>query len=194
MTAGIILAGGENTRYGTNKALIDLGGQPLIKLISDKLFQLFPKVYVVTNTPEEYSFLDKVEFVPDLLPEKKGILEALYSGLKQSSEDENFFFACDMPYLNLELIQKMLEIKNNFDVVIPVIKRKPTPFHTIFKKSCLPSMERTLEKGSKKLAMVFRDLNVKYVPEEFLKEYDENLNSFFHIITFVDYLVASKDF
>lgn len=194
MASAIILAGGENTRYGDNKALIDLGGKPLIKIIIDKISPLFNKVYVVTNNTSDYYSLDNIEIVKDLYPENRSTLEAIYSGLKASDDKDNMVFACDMPYLNTNLIQDMINNIKDYDLVMPVIKGKPVTFHTIYTKNCLPVMEKALEKKHKKVSRIFRELNVKYIQEDKLKELDPDLNSFFHIKTFVDYLVAQKDF
>lgn len=194
MTSAIILAGGENSRYGDNKALIDLGGNKLIQIIINKISPLFNKIYIVTNNPSEYYFLKNVEIIQDLFPENKSTLEAIYTGLKTSEDQNNMVFACDMPYLNTTLIQEILNNIKDYDLVMPVIKGKPVSFHTIYTKNALPVIEKALEKKQKKVSRILRELNVKYIQEEKIKELDPDLNSFFHIKTFVDYLVAQKDF
>jgi molybdopterin-guanine dinucleotide biosynthesis protein A len=191
MAGAIILAGGKNERTGQNKALLELGDKPLIQLITDKISQLFKQIYIVTSTPEEYNFLKGVRIVPDLLPEKN-ILEAIYSGLYASEEQDNFVCACDMPYLNINLIKYLFEIKGSFDVVVPVVNYKIASLHTIYSKSCLPAIEKNISK--KKVSKIFRDLNVKYVPQEALAIEDPKLLSFFHIKTYLDYMLVQKDF
>jgi molybdopterin-guanine dinucleotide biosynthesis protein A len=193
MAGAIILAGGENTRIGQNKALLDLGGQPLIQIITSKLSSLFENIYIVTNTPEEYSFLDKVNFVRDAGP-GKNTLEAIYSGLAASKETDNFVCACDMPYLNIKLIEYLFKLKAGFDIVAPVFEYKPVALHTIYAKSCIAVIEKSLAKGNKKFARILRDLNVKYVPEEALITEDQTLKSFFHIKTYLDYMLVQADF
>src|SRR5437764_9541337 len=120
MAGAIILAGGENTRIGQNKALLDLGGQPLIKIMINRLSEFFENLYIVTTYPEEYYFLEQVNFVTDLYSEKN-ILQAIYSGLAASNEPDNFVCAGDMPYLNIKLIEYLFKIKGSFDVVVPVV-------------------------------------------------------------------------
>lgn len=193
MAGAIILAGGENTRIGQNKALLDLGGQPLIKIIINKLTGFFDNLYIVTNKPEEYYFFDKVIFVQDLYPEKNSF-EAIYSGLSASKEPDNFVCACDMPYLNIKLIEYLFNIKSDFDVVAPVVENKPVAMHTVYSKTCLPVMEKSLAKKNKKVNRILRDLNVKYVPEEALITEDPGLKSFYHIKTYLDYILVRQDF
>jgi len=195
MKAGaIILAGGENTRTGQNKALFDLGGIPLIKRITDKLSGAFSNLYIVTTYPEEYSFLENVTFISDITPERKNSLEAIYSGLAGSREEYNFICACDMPYLNIKLIEYLFQIKAGFDVVAPIVEYKPAFMHTVYSRSCIPVIEKILEKNNKKVSRILRDLNVKYVPEEALNSEDPGLKSFYHIKTYIDYLLVGQDF
>jgi molybdopterin-guanine dinucleotide biosynthesis protein A len=194
MAGAIILAGGENTRIGQDKALLEFGGQPLLKIITDRLAGFFENLYVVTPEPEQYYFLERVSFVRDLFPDNKNITEAIYSGLSASREADNFVCACDMPYLNIKLVEYLFKLKGGFDAVVPVIEGKPAALHTVYSKNCLPVMEKIMAKGIKKVSRIFRDLNIKYVPENALVTEDPALKSFFHIKTYIDYLLVQNDF
>jgi molybdopterin-guanine dinucleotide biosynthesis protein A len=55
---GVILAGGQSSRMGTNKALLEVGGVTLIERLARQFSALFDQVVVVTNTPDLYTFLD----------------------------------------------------------------------------------------------------------------------------------------
>src|SRR5213593_1953400 len=55
---GVIQAGGRSTRMGGRpKALIELGGRPIIERVFAALAPSVDDVLVVTNTPELYAFL-----------------------------------------------------------------------------------------------------------------------------------------
>lgn len=191
--SSIILAGGESSRMGENKALIQISSQPLIKNLVDKLKPISEKIYVVTDNPAEYDFLEDVVFVPDIFPEKKSILEAIYSGLKASESEYNFVCSCDLPYLNTNLVQYLFSLKNQFDIVLPLFNNEPQTLHAFYSKTCLSSIEKVLEKGNKKIIRIFRDLNIKYVPETALVTEDPKLLSFFTIKTYLDYMLC-KDY
>ena len=49
MAGAIILAGGQSTRIGQNKALLELDGIPLIKIMVNKLGEYFDNIYVVSE-------------------------------------------------------------------------------------------------------------------------------------------------
>ncbi|MFN7657042.1 MAG: NTP transferase domain-containing protein, partial [Dolichospermum sp.] len=53
----IILAGGKSTRMGRDKALIPMGGVPMLQLICTIGEACTDKVYVVTPWPERYQEL-----------------------------------------------------------------------------------------------------------------------------------------
>ncbi|MBC7475151.1 MAG: molybdenum cofactor guanylyltransferase [Candidatus Sericytochromatia bacterium] len=193
MVGVIILAGGESTRIGENKALLDFNGKPLISYMIEKLREINPEIIIVSSQPQDYDFLENVHLIEDKYPDKKTVLQALYSGLLESKENDNFVCACDMPYLNINLIKYLFSLKSEFDVVIPIVEYGPVILHTIYSKSCLPVIEAHLERNSKSVKKIFRDLNVKYVPTEALQSEDSKLKSFFHIKTFLDYILVQGD-
>lgn len=214
MFASIILAGGDSSRIGENKALLDFNGTPLIQLIINKLKPVSEKIYIVTQDKSELDFLKDVEIIEDyplennatnqittnpllsfLNNEKpKNILNAIYTGLNKSEYDYNFICACDMPNLNTDLIKYMYSNKSQYDAIVPIYNYKPVTLHTFYNKSCIPAMKNSIDKGNKVTRKIFRDLNTKYINEEELKLIDNNLKSFFHIKTRLDYILARSDF
>ena len=188
--SSIILAGGESSRIGENKALLSVIAEPLIKIVKERLEKISNKIYIVTLNPEDYSFLDNVEFVKDIYPEKKSILEAMYSGLKASSDEYNFICSCDLPYLNINLVNYLYSLTTNFDAVVPIFNNDTKTLHAFYSKKCLEPMEKVLEKGNKKVSRIFIYLNIKYVPEKALIEEDDKLLSFFSVKTYLDYMLC----
>ena len=78
---GVIQAGGRSTRMGGRpKALIELGGRPIIARVLAALAPAVDDLLVVTNTPDLYAFLE-LPMVPDVYPDH-GSLGGIYSGLK----------------------------------------------------------------------------------------------------------------
>ena len=76
---GIILCGGQSSRMGCSKALMEYKGVRLIERITCVLKGLFKEIVLVTNRPGDYYGLD-VEIVTDLIP-GKGAIGGLYTGL-----------------------------------------------------------------------------------------------------------------
>src|SRR3972149_4914798 len=69
MISGVILAGGQSTRMGRNKAVLEIGGKRLIDRLAHGLQGIFPEVIIVANTPGLYDDVG-VRVGPDLIPDK----------------------------------------------------------------------------------------------------------------------------
>ncbi|WP_408955609.1 molybdenum cofactor guanylyltransferase [Natroniella sp. ANB-PHB2] len=165
----ILLAGGESSRFGTNKALAKLGGQRLIERISRILKKNFDKVYVVVNNKKDYSFLEGVELVKDIIP-YQGPLGGLYTGLNYSSAQYNFLLACDMPCINGAYLKFLQEQKRDYDLLISQLGDCLEPLAAVYSKNCLPAIKKRLEMKDLKLTNFFSEVKVKTINEEELKK------------------------
>ncbi len=64
---GVILAGGESKRMGTNKSLIKLHTKPLIKHVYDRLIEQVSHVSINTNQPIKI-FPKNIYSIPVMIP------------------------------------------------------------------------------------------------------------------------------
>jgi len=105
---------------GTDKALLDFDGRPLIARLVDRLRPEFAEVLVSSNSPRTYAFLG-VDVIPDEQPDV-GPLGAIVSCLARSSRDLHFVVACDMPGVRMDAVHRLLAIarEQECDAVIPV--------------------------------------------------------------------------
>jgi molybdenum cofactor guanylyltransferase len=115
---GIILAGGKSTRMGKNKSLLPLIGKTVIEGVVELMQSIFDYVIIITNTPEEYSFID-IPMYRDIY-EYKGPLAGIHSGLSHSDTDNNFIISCDIPLMNKTMIKYIIDYKT--DKLITVCK------------------------------------------------------------------------
>ncbi|MCK4437169.1 molybdenum cofactor guanylyltransferase [bacterium] len=181
MTA-VILAGGENKRTGLNKALLKLNGQSLMETIIGKLRNLFKEVIIVSSYPREYERLN-LKVVKDLIPQK-GPLGGIYSGLSSSKSSHSFVVACDMPFINPDLIRYMKVRIDNSDVLIPMTREGYEPLHAFYSKNCLDVIRKQLDsEASLKIVDFFDQVKVKYIEEEEVRKFDPDGLSFFNINT-----------
>jgi molybdopterin-guanine dinucleotide biosynthesis protein A len=127
--------------------------------------------------------------VPDI---KKGCgpLGGIHSGLSCSQDEYNFFFACDMPFLNQGLINYMIKESPEYDVTIPLSSRGYETLHAVYSRRCLPHIENLLREGNFKILDFFPDVKMKVIDEEIIKGFDPEGNSFFNVNTKEDYLKA----
>ncbi|MFZ2950516.1 MAG: molybdenum cofactor guanylyltransferase [Desulfuromonadaceae bacterium] len=182
---GVILAGGESSRMGSNKALLPYRGGRFIESIHRQLSGLFDEVLVVTNAPEQFAFL-RCRMVSDIYRDM-GALAGLHAGLVNSHTPHIFAVACDMPYLNDSLIRALVARRHQGDVIIPESDDGLEPLHAVYCRSCLPAMETALEAGKRRLVSFFPEIRATIVPGDAVRFVDPDLDSFRNINTPADY-------
>ena len=188
---GVILAGGQSSRMGSNKALLPYRGGRFIESIHRQLSGLFDELLLVTNTPEQYAFLG-CRMVPDLYP-GLGALAGLQAGLHGSRTPHIFAVACDMPYLNDTLIRALLARRHQADVVIPESVDGLEPLHAVYGSGCLPAMEQALLSGRRRLVSFFPRVRVNTFTSDHVATIDRDFSSFSNINTPADYFELRKN-
>jgi molybdenum cofactor guanylyltransferase len=180
---GVILAGGQNTRFsGTNKALIRVGGKCILDRIYDVFSDLFEEIILVTNDPLQYLEWN-LNIVTDLLPFRSS-LTGIHAGLFYMTTPYAFFVACDIPFLKKELVETILgNIEPGVDIVIPETSQGFEPLCSVYSKQCFKPIERQLVKKDLKIQQIFRKVRVKKIPENILRQNDPDLLSFSNINT-----------
>jgi molybdopterin-guanine dinucleotide biosynthesis protein A len=176
---GIILAGGKSLRYGKNKALVEVDGARLIERVISVMRPLFENLIIITNTPREYDYL-QLPMHEDLI-KGLGPVGGVYTGLEAISSESAFFVACDMPFLQASLIRHMIEIRGDFDAVVPKVDWKIEPLHAIYTRNCLPAIKELIDKQGYQIIKFFDNVKVRYVKEEEIRSFDPMLKSFLNV-------------
>lgn len=148
--SAVILAGGRSSRFmGINKALLKIGGHTIIERVCSVLKPIFDEVIVIANKPEDFKDLEPaITIYPDAV-KNRGPLSGIYTGLLKMKNDAGFFCACDMPFLNGELIRYMLDRSQSFDIVCPWNGDKYfEPLHAVYGKTCIGPIRYLLENSS----------------------------------------------
>jgi molybdopterin-guanine dinucleotide biosynthesis protein A len=171
---GIVLAGGESRRMGgVNKALLKIGGRPVIERIVDVLTRVFREIILIANNPEPFRYLG-LPIYPDIMP-GRGSLGGLLTGLRESPGGAGFLTACDMPFLNEALIRLLAGLLSRHDVVIPNIDGMLEPLHAVYSKRCIPNIEALLQADDLKILNLFPNVDVLEVREKDLVRMDPHL-------------------
>ncbi len=113
---GTILSGGKSSRMGENKALLPLGEKKVIEHITELMRSIFADVILITNTPDEYEFLD-LPMYKDIF-KVGGPLAGIHSGLENTKTEENFILSCDMPLMTADFIKSIIEFKTDKPVTV----------------------------------------------------------------------------
>ena len=187
---GIILAGGKSSRYGENKALVEMSGIRLIERVIGVMEPLFEHLIIITNTPRDYAYL-KLPMVEDLI-KGLGPLGGIFTGLQTMPDEAGFFVACDMPFLNRELIHHMVDVMEDFDAVVPKVDWKIEALHAIYTKSCIPAVEELIHNRDYQIFKFFPKVRVRYLSKEEIRGLDPEMRSFFNINKPEELLNATK--
>ncbi len=186
---GIVLSGGENRRMGADKAFLKVAGVPMIERVLQSLRKVFQNIIIVTNAPHLYTQYDAV-LVTDAL-EQRGPLTGIYSGLSQAATKYGFVVACDMPFLNPNLISYMAGLAGGEDIVVPLFEGRPEPLHAVYSRNLLPVMEMQIKQEKRKIQDIFTGRSVRYVTDREIGRFDPSRRSFVNLNTPGEYEEAS---
>lgn len=176
-----ILAGGRGTRLGEDKALLDVGGAPLVERIALRLGEISRDIMIVGTDLSRFRFL-KARLIEDLVVDL-GALGGIYSALKSAKHKRVVVVACDMPFLNMNLVRYLVLLSTGYDVVMPYIGEEAEPLHAVYSKSCLPAIERSMEAGERRIVSFLPRVRVRDVRKDEIQILDPEFQSFFNVNT-----------
>lgn len=183
--AGVILAGGKSTRMGRNKALLPFNGRPLIETIYRVMAELFAQVAIVTNSPDDYSFLPCPR-IPDIHV-GMGSLAGIHAGLVWSPEERIFVVGCDMPFLEKEVVRWLAASSVGESSVVPCTPSGFEPLHAIYAKRILPLLDEALNSDRKRIIDLLERIEAKVIPVEEVAVISPQFRSFINLNTREDY-------
>ncbi len=186
----LVLCGGKSTRMGRPKAFLPYQGTLMINHIIGLVGQLFTEVLLVTNEPELFDGFE-IDIVKDILP-YRGPLGGILSGLLIAGNQHSFVFACDMPFINREIIEGMVKNHQDNDLLVFSHDQGIEPLIGIYSKKCIKALEEALFVGETNLHDFVSGLNAQtffYLPDT--KDSVKNpLPPYFNIDTPQDYAAA----
>ena len=186
-----ILAGGQSSRMGRDKALLELepDRKPLLEIVLERVQPLSDDVFVVASGRDAYARFG-APVRPDLYP-AAAVLGGIGSAIRHAAHDECLVVSCDHPFLNPALLSRMLQTPGDWDVLVPVIlgesrqggKAIRQTLHAIYARSCLPHIERAIANEELQIVSFFGDVRIRAIGESEIAEYDPDFRSFFSVNT-----------
>ncbi len=186
-----ILAGGQSSRLGDNKAFAKVGGQPLIERVIERVRPLGNELIIIANVPDEYVHLG-FSIHADIVP-GKGPLGGLHTAIASTQSMHTLVVGCDQPFLNPELLRFLIGLRSGYDIVVPLDQEgRPQGLHTVYGKGCLEPIHHHLESNQLKLVGFFSDVHVREVADDVLDRFDPLRLSFFNVNTPEDLKEAQR--
>jgi molybdopterin-guanine dinucleotide biosynthesis protein A len=176
---------------GRNKALVKVGGRPVIERIVARVRPLGDELILITNTPELYEHL-RLPMFPDILP-GRGPLGGLYTALTYARHDYALVVSCDQPFLNVDLLRYLIGRRESCDVVVPLARDNyPQSMHAVYSKLCLAPIRQRLDADRLKVIGFFQDVHVCEVAGQEIDQFDPDRISFINVNTPEDLAVAQR--
>lgn len=158
---GFILAGGQSSRMGEDKSLMQFKGKPLIMYAIEALSPLCEKV-IISSRQFIYDFTG-YDVWPDELPVQAPV-NGLYSCLKRSETDWNLILTCDMPFTGSQLFAYLLEQAHDDDAVIPVHGQGLVePLCGLYNRSMFKVLEQSMRAEQYSILKLLQSIGCRYV-------------------------------
>jgi molybdopterin-guanine dinucleotide biosynthesis protein A len=116
---GLILAGGESRRFGSDKALHLVDGRPMIEHVYNVVTGVVGDVFVSVSDPSVDTGLP-AEHLSDVYPDA-GPLAGMHAGLLRCRSPWLLAAACDMPFLTADVLGLLLAARTG--TMGPVVAR-----------------------------------------------------------------------
>jgi molybdopterin-guanine dinucleotide biosynthesis protein A len=158
---GVILAGGQATRYGGRpKGLELVGGKRVIDRAVEALASATDDLLLIANDANASEWLPGVRVERDVRP-ACGSLGGIHAALAHA-EGDVIVLAWDMPFVPQRLVVALRAFGELADVVVAESdsKRGVEPLCAYYSERCLAPIERRLDEGERRVVSFFDDVKV----------------------------------
>ncbi|MGQ8873490.1 molybdenum cofactor guanylyltransferase [Paenibacillus sp. TSA_86.1] len=174
---GLILAGGQSSRMGTNKALLELNGATVLTHIAEAIRPSVSRMVIAAGLNEAiYSAIRDEDFnsecVEDVYP-GKGPLAGLHAALLASHTDWNLVSACDMPLLQTSFfagMKRLAEQYPTYSAIVPRAQGRIHPLAGAYHRRILPGLEQCLLHDRLRVIRWLDEIGCRYVETDELEQ------------------------
>jgi molybdenum cofactor guanylyltransferase len=176
-----ILAGGNSTRMGKDKAFLMLDGRSLLARALDVCRTITSEVRIVGDRKKFAPFAPVVE---DVFP-GCGPLAGIHAALQASQTDLNVVLAVDLPFVSPALLHFLVAQARESGAIVtaPRAGKGWQPLCAVYRRAFADAAETALRAGRYKVDTLFHPALTRPVGEEdlrragFLPEVFRNLNT-----------------
>ena len=184
----VILAGGAGRRIGSEKAFLEFCGSTMIERTVEIVGEVVDDVVVVARDA------DQLKRLRHLAPEARltcdpiqgfGPVAGLAAGMAEVEGERSLAVACDLPFLNPDVLELLFDLAEGYDAAIPVWDEGLIePLHAVYRADTMArACEDALARGLRRIRAPLEGLSVRSVSVELLRPPDPELLSFFNLNT-----------
>ncbi|MDR1764782.1 MAG: molybdopterin-guanine dinucleotide biosynthesis protein B [Lachnospiraceae bacterium] len=158
-----VLAGGDSSRMGENKALLWFDGKTFLAHLTQEFAPHHP---VVISTNGEYDYTGYPFSKLDDAYAHIGAMGGIYTSLRDSRTEMVFVVSCDTPEVTVDFLRYLLSFdRGGLDALVPVaVDGRICPTAAVYKKSALPAIEGCIESGNYRLRDMLQGIRTQYIP------------------------------
>ncbi len=183
MLTGVVLAGGHTASFNGNKAGAVLEGIPVVQYVLDALASVVDDIVITTGPDQPLPDVRcelPVVVCEDLLPER-GPLTGILTGLQCARSEYTVVVPCDTPFVEPTLLRSLIALRHGYDAVVPVVGGRPRPLPAVYRKTCIPALERALNGDDLSVTSFLLHVRPCVLEEHRVRETDPELRSFVNI-------------
>ena len=160
--SGLILAGGQSRRMRRDKALLAVGGVPVMERVMKALRCAgVCETLIVGGRPERFEAY-AARVVPDDSP-GFGVAGGIASGLAAMRGEAALTVGCDMPFLTGELLKRIASSLDGADAAAAETERGIEPLCAVYRRSAESVFRAAMREGELAARHVLRRLRLNRV-------------------------------
>ncbi|MEK7014342.1 molybdenum cofactor guanylyltransferase [Bacillus sp. FSL R9-9410] len=192
--AGIVLAGGQSSRFGEPKALAIWKGTTFVEHIVKVMESAVQEIVVISHSDikERLENLVQVPVIEDIPHYKgNGPLAGIVSGMEYVEADWYAIMPCDAPNVSQEWFTILLgQTSNEYDAVVPIINGRKQPLLAAYHNRVKEKIYTLLQEEKRSMGQLLSQSNVKYIAGE---DVQANAAWFMNVNTKEEYVQAQKE-
>jgi molybdopterin-guanine dinucleotide biosynthesis protein A len=144
--SAVLLAGGKSSRFGSDKALVKIGGVELWQRQVSLLQALGPQKILVAAAEPPVWIDDQLHFVHDAMP-NAGPLSGVAAALRECMTSYLLVLAVDLPQMTADFLQSLVDLSGESCGAVPRRNGFFEPLVAIYPQSCRELADRQLRAG-----------------------------------------------
>jgi len=158
---GVVLAGGESSRMGEDKSLMQFKEQALIAFSINALNPFCKEVLISSDKEKHQRF--KLKTISDEY-QKIGPIAGIHSALKNSETDYIIILPCDSPMVKSEFVKYLIsQIKRDTRAIVPKYQDYQEPLFAIYHKNILSEIEEQIQKQDYRLTNLLKKVGADVI-------------------------------
>lgn len=195
---GFVLAGGESSRMGKDKAGLVLGGQTFIERIALELAAVTSAVTIVSSKRagggEGFNLSGRIlPVIPDVF-KGWGALGGLHAALAATRADWVLVVACDLPFVTRDLFLHLAGRRGDHDAVAPLQEdQRPQPLCAFYRTAgCREISDRLIKAGERRPVSLLQSVRTAWIGFKELADLNGASRFFENVNTPEDYARAQQ--